>query len=224
MTSSLLSLVTVLILVTSIPASGANKEPRLDGKRLVSQKPAFTLALPSSLRLMHSSTSRFPEQSSLTRSYVCMSERNKQVEELLIFQVAERTDPQAEPITVPPLRPSADERMYSKGRIKKERRDVDFMVQLMAWNPLAPSLQPIRKAGFTIPSHLALQGQILFVYDIDHAVLVWYSRDVHSFGLNVSEREASWKKGSMGRTENNVLDQFQETMTEMMNSIRIPSF
>ena len=59
----------------------------------------------------------------------------------------------------------------------------DYLIQIMAWNRKASSLQAVVKKGFIIPSHLALQGQIQFIYQKEHAVSIRCSRDVNSFGF-----------------------------------------
>src|SRR3990170_110957 len=101
-------------------------------------------------------------ENSLTRVYLYIKERSRQVEEMFIIQIADRTNPQADSMTVPPLRPYSEKRMYLKDKIKKGGVAVEYLIQTMAWNPGAPSLQSIVKKGFTIPSRCALQGQLLF--------------------------------------------------------------
>ena len=96
---------------------------------------------------------------------------------MLILQIADRTGPQVGPMTVPPLRPYAEKRMFLKDRVRKGELTIDYLIQLMAWNPDAPSLQPMVKKGIIIPSHRALQGQIQFIYQGEHAVSIRYSKD-----------------------------------------------
>jgi hypothetical protein len=91
----------------------------------------------------------------------------------------------------------------------------------MAWNPDAPSLQPIVKKGLVIPSRWVLQGQFLFLYQGDHAVFFRYSKDVNSFGIRVSEKEDDWGKRSISGNEKKVYETFEKTFMEMMGSIQI---
>jgi hypothetical protein len=168
-------------------AHAAPKDMELKGKQLVSKKPPFTLILPSEFRLIHSFSHENPEENSLTRVYFLIKEEKKQMEEMLILQIGDRTNPQAEPIQTPSLKPYTERRMYLKDKKKKGALQVDYLLQLMAWNPDASSLQPIRKKGVNIPSRWAMQGQFLFNYLGEHVVLVRYSKDVNTFGLKVSE-------------------------------------
>jgi hypothetical protein len=191
------------------------------GKQLISQKPPFTFILPSEFRLIHSFSQEYPEENSATRVYLLTKERNKQVEEMLIVQVADRTNPQAEPMQAPSLKPYTEKRMYLKDKKKKGALQVDFLLQLMAWNPDASSLQPIKKKGITIPSHWAMQGQFLFNYLGEHAVLVRYSRDVNTFGLKVSETGKNWERGSISGNEQRVYEVFRKGFLEMVDSIQI---
>ena len=151
-----------LFLITWTVSAATSKELEIQGKQLISQKPPFTLSLPVQLQLMYSSALDNQRENSITRVYVFVKEKNKQVEEMLIVQIADKTNPQATPITAPPLKPYTEQRLYQKDRIKKGELVVDRLVQLMAWNPDAPSLQPIVEKGITIPPHWALQGQLLF--------------------------------------------------------------
>jgi hypothetical protein len=199
---------------------GAEKLLDIKGNQLISYKPALQLVLPSELRLVHSLSTDHPRESSKTRAYLLIKEQKKQVEDLLILQIAEKTNPETEPMTVPPLKPSSEERMYFKGQLKKEQRQIDYLSQLMIWNPEATTLKPLIEKGFVVPSHLALQGQILFLYDTDHAVLLWYSRDVQTFGMKVSERDDHWKKGSVSGNEKKAVDAFQKSLLTMIESIQ----
>lgn len=199
----------------------AAKDVEIQKKKLISQKPPFTLSLPTELRLIHSFSHENPKENSLTRVYFLITERNKQIEELLILQIADRTNPQAEPITAPPLKPYTEKRLYLKGKKKKPKFEVDYLIQLMAWNPDAPSLQPIRKRGIGIPNHWTMQGQFLFVYHGEHAVLLRYSKDVNAFGLKVSEEGKDWETGSISGNEKKVYENFQKSFLEMLDSIQI---
>ena len=57
----------------------------------------------------------------LTRTAIFIREKAKQIEEMLIVQIADKTNPQAGPMVVPPLKPYNEKRMYVKGKIKKGR-------------------------------------------------------------------------------------------------------
>ena len=209
-----------LSLIASGAAFGAAKELEIRGKKLISQRPAFALTLPSEFRLVHSSSVENRSENSLTRTFVFVKEK-KQVEEMMIIQVADKTNPQAGPMTVPPLKPYTDKRMYMKGKTKKKEVEIDYLVQLMAWNPEAPSLQPLIKKGITLPSHWALQGQILFVSDFEHGVFIRYSKDVNSFGFKVSAEGEDWNKGSISGNQKTAFEAFQKIFTEMMDSLQI---
>ncbi len=210
-----------LILVTWALAGAAQKDLEIQGKKLSSQKPPFTLTLPAEFNLVHSFSQENPGESSLTRVYFLVKPRGKQVEEMLILQIADKTNPQAGPMTVTPLKPYTEKRLYSKGKVKKGELEVDYLIQLMAWNPDAPSLQPIVKKGLIIPSRWALQGQFLFLYQGEHAVFFRYSKDINSFGIKVSEKGDDWGKGSISGNEKKVYETFQKTHIKMIDSIQI---
>jgi len=199
----------------------AAKDLEIKGKQLISQKPPFTLTLPSEFRLIHSFSQENPGENSLTRGYFLIKEKNKQIEEMLILQIADRTNPQAEPIQAPSLKPYTEKRMYLKDRKKKGDLEIERLIQLFAWNPEASSLQPIVKKGFTIPSRWAMQGQFLFNYVGEHVVLVRYSRDVNTFGLKVSETGENWDRGSISGNEQKVYEVFRKGFLEMIDSIQI---
>ena len=210
-----------LILVTWALAGAAQKDLEIQGKKLSSQKPPFTLTLPAEFNLVHSFSQENPGESSLTRVYFLVKPQGKQVEEMLILQIADKTNPQAGPMTVTPLKPYTEKRLYSKGKVKKGELEVDYLIQLMAWNPDAPSLQPIVKKGLIIPSRWVLQGQFLFLYQGEHAVFFRYSKDINSFGIKVSEKGDDWGKGSISGNEKKVYETFQKTHIEMIDSIQI---
>jgi hypothetical protein len=197
------------------------KDLEIKGRQLISQKPPFTLTLPSEFRLIHSFSQENPEENSLTRGYFLIKEKNKQVEEMLILQIGDRTNPQAEPIQAPSLKPYTEKRMYLKNRKKKGDLESEYLIQLFAWNPEASSLQPVVKKGVIVPSHWAMQGQFLFNYVGEHVVLVRYSRDVNTFGLKVSETGANWDKGSISGNEQRVYEVFRKGFLEMVDSIQI---
>jgi hypothetical protein len=91
----------------------------------------------------------------------------------------------------------------------------------MAWNPSSPSLQPLLKKGFVLPSHWAIQGQLLFIYLGEHAAFFRYSKDVNVFGMKVSEKGEDWGKGLMSKNEKKIYETFQKTFMEMIDSIQI---
>ena len=184
-----------LIIATGAVVNAAQRDLEVKGKKLTSQKPPFTLTLPSDFNLIHSFSQENPGESSLTRAYFFIKTKGKQVEEMLILQIADKTNPQAGPMTAAPLKPYTEKRLYSKGKVKRGELEVDTLIQLMAWNPDASSLQPIVKKGFIIPSSWALQGQFLFLYLGEHAVFFRYSKSVNSFGMKVSEKGEDWEKG-----------------------------
>jgi len=210
-----------LVLITWNTAGAAQKDLEVQGKKLTSQKPPFTLTLPLEFNLIHSFSQENPGESSLTRIYFLVKPKGKQVEEMLILQIADKTNPQAGPMTATPLKPYTEKRLYSKEKVKKGELEVDYLIQLMAWNPDAPSLQPIVKKGLIIPSRWALQGQFLFLYQGEHAVFFRYSKDVNSFGIKVSEKGEDWEKGLIKGNEKRIYETFQKSFMEMMGSIQI---
>ena len=197
------------------------RDLEIKGRQLISKKPPFTLTLPSEFRFVHSFSQENPEENSLTRGYFLIKEKSKQVEEMLILQIADRTNPQAEPIQAPPLKPYTEKRMYLKDRKKRGDLEIERLIQLFVWNPGASSLQPIVQKGFTIPSRWAMQGQFLFNYVGEHVVLVRYSRDVNTFGLKVSEPGEKWDRGSISGNEQKVYEVFRKGFLEMVDSIQI---
>ena len=213
----------VLVFVSLLTATllAAEKDFEIQGKRLIFQRPPFRLTLPSEFRLIHSFSHPNPAENSLTRVYFFIKTKEKQVEEMLILQIADKNNPQAGLMTVPPLKPYTERRTYSKGRVKKEGVEVDYLIQLMAWNPVAPSLQPIVKKGTVIPPHWALQGQFLFPYQGDHAVFFRYSKDINSFGIKISEKGDDLEKGVISGNEKRVYETFQKAFMQMLDSIQI---
>jgi hypothetical protein len=211
----------MVLLFLSCGPSTKEKDLEVDGNKLVSTKPPFTLIFPTELQLAHSSAVEYPNESSRTRSYFFIKEKEKQVEEMLIIQIADKTNPQAEAMTAPPLKPETTKRMYSNGKIKKSGLEVDYLIQLMAWNPDAPSLQPIVKKGVVIPPRWAIQGQFLFLYQGEHAVFFRYSKDIHSFGVKISEKGNDWGKEVISGNEKKAYETFQNSFMQMMESVRI---
>ena len=216
----MISIVLTLWFAGTLVLAG-EKDLEIQGKKVISLKPPFTLLLPSELQLIHSSSFESPKENSLTRVYLLIKEKNKQVEEILIFQIGDKTNPQAGPISTPPLKPYTEKRMYSKGKIKKGEWEGDYLTQLMGWNPNAPSLQPIIKKEISIPSHWALQGQFLFNFQGEHAVYIRYSKDAKAFGLKVSEQGDRWDQGSISGNEKKGVEIFQKIFMDMIHSIHI---
>ncbi len=211
----------IFVLIGWVGVGFAKKDLDIQGKKLISTKPPFTLAFPSEFSLVHSFSHANPGESSLTRIYFFIKPDGKQVEEMLILQIADKTNPQAGPMRTTSLKPYTEKRLYSKEKVKKGELELDYLIQLMAWNPDAPSLQPIVKKGFVIPSHWALQGQFLFLYQGEHAVFVRYSRDVNAFGMKVSEKGEDWEKGTIKGNEKKTYEAFQKILMEMIDSIQI---
>ena len=210
-----------LILSTGVLVNATQKDLEFQGKRLTSQRPPFTLALPSGLSLAHSFSHENPAENSATRVYFLVKTKGKQIEEMLILQIADKTNPQAGPMSVAPLRPYTEKRSYEKGKLKKKELELDYLIQSMEWNPDAPSLQPIKQKGFIIPPNWVLHGQFLFPYQGEHAVFFRYSKDVNSFGMKVSGKGNDWEKGLISGNEKKVYETFRKTFMEMINSIQI---
>jgi hypothetical protein len=213
-------LIIASLLISSSWVLGAAKEFDIHGKTIISKNPPFSFTLPSELQWAHASSSEHPAENSLTRAAIFIREKKKQVEEMLIIQIAERTNPQAGPMMVPPLKPYDERRIFIKGKIKKGDVEVEYLNQLMTWNPDAPGLQPLVKKGLTVPAHWALQCQFLFQPQLDQAILIRYSRDIDSFGLKVSHGGKSWDKESIAANEKKVFEAFQKMASETVNSLR----
>ncbi len=209
------------ILILGMISNAAAKDLEVKGRQLVSQKPPFTMTLPWEYRLIHSFSHDNPTESSLTRVYFYIREKEKKAEEMFIIQISDKTNPQALPMTAQPLKPYTEKRMYSKAKIKKGELEIEYLTQLMAWNPEAKSLQPIVKKGISIPHHWALQGQFQFIYLGEHGVFVRYSKDVNSFGMKVSGEGKAWEKDLLSGNEKKVYEVFQKGFMEMVNSIAI---
>jgi hypothetical protein len=212
---------TCFILAMGGIVNAAQKELEIQGKKLISRTPPFTLMLPSEVQLIHSTSQQNPAESSATRAYFLVKEKNKQVEEMFIVQIADKTNPQAGPMTAPPLKPYTENRAYMKDKIKKGELVIDYLIQLMGWNPHAPSLQPIVKKGLVVPSRWALQGQSLFAYQGEHAVFIRYSKDANTLGFNVTEEGDQWNRGSISGNEKKAYETFRKIFIEMINSIII---
>ena len=208
------------VFIASSVAFGAGKDLEVQGRVIKSQKPPFLFALPSELQWIHSSSMEHPKENSLTRTFFLVKEQKRQVEEMLIIQIADKTHPEAGPMTVPPLQPYAEKRMYLKGKVKRGEVEVDYLTQLMAWNPEAPSLQPLVKKGRVIPSHWTLQSQILFQSQLEHAVFIRYSKDIHSFEWKVSDEGKNWDKAPLSGNEKKVVEAFQRAVSGMIDSLR----
>ncbi len=199
----------------------APRDLEVEGNRLVSQKPPFVSLAPSNLKLIHTFSHDNPAESSLTRVYFYVKERGKTVEEMFIVQIADKTNPQALPMTAPPLKPYNDKRAYSKGKVKKGDLEIEYLIQLMAWNPEARSLQPIVKKGWVIPNQWALQGQYQFIYLGEHGVSIRYSKDINTFSFKVSTEGRDWDKDLLSGNEKKVYQMFQKDFMGMVHSIQI---
>lgn len=210
-----------LIVATGTTADAAQMDLEIQGRSFASQKPPFTLTLPSELDLIYSFSHENPGENSLTHVYFLAKTKGKQIEEMLILQIADRTGPPVGAMTVPALSPYAEKRMFLKDRVRRGELTIDYLVQLMAWNPEAPSLQLLLRRGMIIPPHWALQGQFQFVYQAEHAVSIRYSRDVNSFGMKVSDAGDGWGRGSISGNEKKVYEIFRKSFLEMIDTVRI---
>jgi len=208
-------------LIVWATACAPKKDLEVEGKKVVSRKPPFTLTLPSDIDFIHYFSEEHPEQSSLTRVYFFVKAREKQVEEMLILQIADKTNPQAGPMEARPLKPYTEKRSYLKGKMKKGELEVEYLIQCMGWDPDAPSLQPVMSKGLSIPPHWALQGQLLFLYQGENAVSLRYSKDVNSFGIRISEKTDDWEKEVISGNERKVYEAFQRTFMQMIDSLQI---
>jgi hypothetical protein len=214
-------IILVAMVLITCSREATEKELEIQGTNLISRKPPFTLNLTSEFELIDCSSLDYPKENSRTRTYVCIKANENKVEEILIVQVADRTNPQAEPMSAPPLRPYDEKRTYLKDKKKKGEFQLDYLIQVMAWNPGSPSLQPIIKKGLVIPPHWALQGQFLFLYQGEHAVFFRYSKDANSFGMKVANREREWDKGSISGNEKKVYEVFQKTFLQIIDTLHI---
>jgi len=187
--------------------------------QLISSKPSFSLLLPAEFKLMN--TLENPGENSFTRAYIYIKEKDKHVQEMLILQIAAQTNSKAGPMTAPPLSPYTEERMYEMDKIKKGGLELAYLIQSMGWNAKASFFEPILRQGVLIPAHLALQGQIQFVYQGKYAVSIRYSRDVNSFSLPVSGDIKKWNKDSISGNEEQVLKSFKESFMKVMDSVKV---
>jgi hypothetical protein len=216
-------IVPIIIFVVFIAISsalGSEKDLEVQGRALASKNPPFHVTLPSDLKWVHSASVDHPSENSLTRTFFFIKDKKKEVEEMLVVQIADKTNPQAGPMVVPPLKPYEEKKMYVKGKVKKGEVQVEYLIQLMAWNPDASSLQPIVKKGLTIPSHWALQTQILFQPQLESAIFLRYSKDIHSFELKVSDEVKNWDKESISGNEKKVYESFHKAVSGMIESLR----
>lgn len=210
-----------LMLFIASAALGAGPDLEVRGKTLTSKKPNFAVTLPSELQRVHSSSVEHPSESSLTRTDYYVRGQKKQIEEMLIVQVATKTNPQAGPMALPPLKAFTEKRMYSKGKIRKGEAEAEYLIQLMAWNPDAPSLQPILKKGWTLSPQWAMQVQLMFQPDLDQAVLIRFMKDTRSFGLATSGEGPAWDKDVIAGNERKVYEVFRKTASDMIESLKI---
>jgi len=77
------------------------------------------------------------------------------------------------------------------------------------------------KKGIVIPPHWALQGQFLFLYQGEHAVFFRHSKDIHLFGIKISEKGDDWGKGVISDNEKKAYETFQDSFMQMIDSIQI---
>jgi hypothetical protein len=221
-TTQIIAVFAVLILfLPGTTASASDREIEIRGKTVTSTKPPFSFTLPAELRSVHSFSQENPAEGSLTRGYFLVRTRDQRMEELFVLQISDRTNPQAGPMTAPPLKPYTEKRLYTQENRKKGNLTGEVLVQLMAWNPEAPSLRGLVKKGIVIPPQWALQGQFQFVYHGEHAVSFRYSKDVGSFGMKVSEDGKRWEKDSLKGNEKKAYEVFKKTFTEMIDLIQV---
>ncbi len=197
------------------------KELETKGNQLISYKPPFSMRFPSEFRLIHAFSHENPKESSRTRVFFYIKEKGKRLEEMFILQIADKTNPQASPMSAPPLKPYTEKRTYSQGKIKKGDLEVEYLTQLMAWNPKASSLQSIIQKGISIPHAWALQGQCQFIYLGEHAVLIRYSKEIESFGLKVSTEGRNWEKDRLSGNEKRIYELFKKSFMDMVMSIEV---
>lgn len=197
------------------------KDLEIKGGWLISSNPPFMMKLPSEFRFIHSFSHENPKESSRTRVFFYIKERGKKLEEMFILQIADKTNPQASPITTPPLKPYTEKRRYSQGKVKKGDLEVEYLIQLMAWNPEASSLRPIIERGISIPHQWALQGQFQFIYLGEHAVLTRYSKEIQTFGLKVSTEGKDWERERLSGNEKRIYELFNKSFMDMIMSIEV---
>ncbi len=193
----------------------------IQGKQVTSRKPPFSFTLPVEFRSIDFSSQENPAESSLTKAYFFVKAKDQQMEELFVLQISDRTDPQSGPMTVSPLKPYTEKRLYAREKMKKGDLTGEYLVQLMAWNPEAPSLKGVVRKGIVIPRQWALQGQFQFLYHGEHAVSFRYSKDIGSFGMRVSEDGKRWEKDSLTGNEKKAYEIFKKTFTQIIDSIRV---
>jgi hypothetical protein len=218
-----MAVIIALLFIGSSSALGATKDIDIQGKKLISNRPPFSMSLPSEFRWVHASAAEHPSENSRTRAAFFVREKKQRVEEMIIVQIAERTNSEAGPMIVPPLKPYDEKRVYAKETVRKGSVEVEYLIQPMVWNPEAPSLDPLVKKGLTIPSSWALQCQFLFQPQPENAVLVRYSRDTGSFGLKVSKDGKNWDKAAIAGNEKKVLEIFRKMASEMAGSLHFQS-
>lgn len=216
-----ITLLVILILIVYYPIWVFTKDFEIKKGELIFSSPPFSIKLPSQFYLIHSFSQDFPSENSRTRAYIFIKWKDREAEELLIIQIADRTNPQAGPITAPPIKPYTDKRMYIKAKELKNEIEINYLIQLMAWNPDAPSLKPVLKKGINIPHKWALQGQLLFIYHGEHVVSCRYSKSLDSFGMKLSEDVRDWDKDKIKGNEKKVYENFKNIFIEMIKTINI---
>jgi len=94
--------------------------------------------------------------------------------------------------------------------------DVDYLTQLMAWNPEAPSFTHVKK-GVKIPSHWALQYQFLFQPQLNMPSSSGIQRYPFRWVEGFRRRE-ELDKESVSGDEKKVYEIFQKMVSEMIES------
>jgi hypothetical protein len=223
-TKKTITICAVLFLFPLLPGTiilASDKDVEIQGTNVTSRKPPFSLTLPAVFRSIDFFSQENPGESSFTRAYFLVKAKDQRMEELFILQISDRTDPQSGPMTVSPLKPYTEKRLYAREKIKKGDLTGESLVQLMAWNPEAPSLQGVVRKGIVIPPQWALQGQFQFLYRGEHAVSFRYSKDIGSFGMRVSEDGKRWEKDSLTGNEKKAYEIFRKVFSGMIDSVRV---
>ncbi len=210
-----------VILLGMLANSALGKELETKGRVVRFETPPFQVTLPVECQLVHRASVENRAENSRTRSYLLARWRQKQLQDLVIIQIADKTDPQAGPMIVPPLKPLSEKRLFSKGKLQRKGLEIDYLIQAMVWNPSSASLRILVDKGIAVPSSWVLQGQFLFPYYGEHAVFLRYSKSVDTFGWKVSDEGKNWERGSISGPEKKALETFEKTFFTMIDSIRV---
>ena len=92
------ALILFFISVVASSVFGAGRDLDVRGRSLTFKNPPFFITLPSDLQWVHSASVEHPAENSLTRTFLLVKEAKKEIEEMLIVQVADKTNPQAGPM------------------------------------------------------------------------------------------------------------------------------